>query len=69
MSERSIERPEPASSEGVERQPQGDEFYGEMGERETGDTGFSGELGEREHEGRENVSRESLEGEREGSIE
>lgn len=37
----------------------GDEFIGELGERESGDAGFEGELDEREHTGFENESRET----------
>jgi hypothetical protein len=58
MSEQPIGFPEGAG-EGVEGDASGEEFMGELGEREVGDTAFSGEFEEREHEGRENISRES----------
>ena len=58
MSEQPIGFPEDAG-EGVEGGGGGEEFYGEFGEREVGDTAFAGEFEEREHEGRENTSRES----------
>lgn len=58
MSEHAIGTPEP-DDESVEGRGTGEEFYGELGEREEGDAGFEGEFGEREHEGVHNVSREA----------
>jgi hypothetical protein len=60
MSERAGGHHVPEDS-GVERQEASEEFFGEFGERQVGDSTFEGERGEREHEGRENVSREASE--------
>lgn len=57
MSEQPIGVPVPGD-EGVEGDRAGEEFLGEMGEREAGDRDFLGEHGERMHEGRENRSEE-----------
>ncbi|MDB5097725.1 MAG: hypothetical protein JWM80_2146 [Cyanobacteria bacterium RYN_339] len=54
----SIGYPEDAG-QGIEGDPGGDEFMGELGEREGGDSGFEGETGERIHEGVQNESRET----------
>lgn len=57
MSEQPIGVPIPDEG-GVEGAGEGDEFIGELGEREAGDRGFLGEHAERGREGREGVSEE-----------